>query len=581
MSLRPFADAVAIWQPGLKERALAQARLKTIERVNTIETPNGWLLAIRCLPETNISDVYCEETQIFMAQGADLFPANGKSSPFNAIAIKKDLLEATRYCATATTSDFSAAHLGENGTLTVMQSHAALMPIFTAQNKNWLLWSTSLDFAALARPTAPELDDTIAAMVASVTNLFAEGRSLIQGIAEEKRGQRIRLKPQQGNRYTNCDDEFLGKPLANAHMDKESCGAALRKIVLDNLKKDLSDKHTNLLSLSGGRDSSTLALLCQDHLKIPFTTASLTPSQGDWKSKELDPILALLKGTPAQNKLIIDWPDGAYQANVLNKKPPTAHFVLHPMLCELSTITAKKRVDVYFGGEFCDELIGGGDVLDEWLSDQGLFKSLRRLPIKTQTGTITSRKLIKIYLYTKHRWSNKLLQVKYGDGLPDFIAPDLKKPIRTLLIKQSRFGLTASEQPLHRFHQEYASVLGMNWAACSIMGIRRSFPLLTRETLTLLRGTHAKHRLGPKSKELFTAAFKGLVPANTLEREGKGFMKLDMPNQNNAAKASPVHRIFDHSAFQSNELSLLMHIAKNIADEAQDGVHWLVSRYHN
>ncbi|MFT7405594.1 MAG: hypothetical protein ACI955_002666 [Zhongshania sp.] len=581
MSLRPFADAVALWQPDSHERKLAQARLQKIDRVNTIVTPDGWLLAIRCLPETNIGDVYCEEAQVFMAQGADLFPTDDKSSPFNAIAIKKDLIEATRYCATATTSDFSAAHLGENGTLTVMQSHAALMPIFTAQNKNWLLWSTSLDFAALARPAAPELDDAIAAMVASLASLFAEGRSLIQGIAEEKRGQRIRLKPQKKNCYTNCDDEFLGKPLANAHMDKESCGAALRKIVLDNLKKDLSGKHTNLLSLSGGRDSSTLALLCQDHLKIPITTASLTPSQGDWKSKELDSILALLKDTPAQNKLIIDWPDGSYQANVLNKKPPTAHFVLHPMLCELSFITAKKRVDVYFGGEFCDELIGGEAVLGEWLADLGFFKSHSKLPIKTQTRIVTSRHLIKTYLNTKHRWSNKLLQVKYGDGVPGFIAPDLKNPIRTLLIKGSHFGLSASEQPLHRFHQKYAAVLGMNWAACSIMGIRRSFPLLTRETLTLLRGTHAKHRLAPKSKELFTAAFKSLVPAGILEREGKGFMSVDMPKQTKPPKASPVHRIFDHSAFQSNELPLLMHIANNIADEAQCGVDFLFNKYHN
>jgi hypothetical protein len=69
---------------------------------------------------------------------------------------------------------------------------------------------------------------------------------------------------------------------------------------------------------------------------------------------------------------------------------------------------------------------------------------------------------------------------------------------------------------------ERQGFLGMHWEVTSSLGVRRSFPFVTRELLELGFECHPSELVGPGTKRLLRAALAGDVPAVNLERPDKG-----------------------------------------------------------
>ena len=69
---------------------------------------------------------------------------------------------------------------------------------------------------------------------------------------------------------------------------------------------------------------------------------------------------------------------------------------------------------------------------------------------------------------------------------------------------------------------ERQGFLGMHWEVTSSVGVRRSFPFVTRELLELGFECHPSELVGPGTKRLLRTALAGDVPAVNLERPDKG-----------------------------------------------------------
>jgi hypothetical protein len=63
--------------------------------------------------------------------------------------------------------------------------------------------------------------------------------------------------------------------------------------------------------------------------------------------------------------------------------------------------------------------------------------------------------------------------------------------------------------------------LAMNWEVASALGVRRSFPFVSRETLELTYSCRPEEMLGPKTKKLLRRALHGDVPPRNLYRPQK------------------------------------------------------------
>jgi hypothetical protein len=63
--------------------------------------------------------------------------------------------------------------------------------------------------------------------------------------------------------------------------------------------------------------------------------------------------------------------------------------------------------------------------------------------------------------------------------------------------------------------------LGMHWEVTSSLGVRRSFPFVTRELLELAYECHPAELVGPGTKRLLRAALANDVPAFNLKRPDK------------------------------------------------------------
>lgn len=528
MMLRPYCNLVAIWQPDLGLREAATHRLNRVQGLILVPSSYGWIVGIKPLPHTTWQQVFSPGYGVAVPEGAEglIGPDQADAAPWT--MVRDDLDSGTGACARATTRDFLALHFGPQGESRIIQTHASLMPVHWAQDRAGIILGTCLDLIAAARSDPPQPDRAIAALWASGRPFFT-GRSILRGVGELPRGARSLLDPTRPPRIQAANDELLGVEQSRRSLSRDEVGAALREVVLCELRTGLATTGTNLLALSCGRDSSTLAWLVNRTLGLPLSTASLLPCDPTVRAGELAIPASALEGIPEARRIVLDWAHRDYPADVLFKGPDIIGPVLHPMLCELNVLRQHHSIDVYFGGEGCDELIGGEGVLAEWLADVGVWHALKRMPILTQSGRITHKAVLKARFPGAYaRWNWFRHRPKHP-ALPVIFSEDLCREVSQLRKNPSGRSTNPSQHMIGRHQRGFTLCLNMNWAACSHYGIRRLFPLVNRGVLSLLWTTAAAHRLHPRTKELFSSAFRGSVPASMLDRPDKGFWGAAVP----------------------------------------------------
>lgn len=512
-----LANFVASWHPDPSARERHTALIRDQLAIPVVHVlPSGWVVGIKPLPRTSADEVFSAAQGLVVLHG----PASmGVGTESGEVARLSDRVRHRPLELGECSGDFALAAFGLEGECALVSTPAALPPLYFAQDGPAVTVASRLDWITALRPNPPIIDRLPLALWAAGTPQFLDGRTVIQSIRRMRRGAQLHLGPGASPTETNLTTVFLGQPGADRALGKVDVAQALRQHVLHKLETELVSDGLNLLSLSGGLDSSTLAALARTMGK-PFKAVTLLAADPQVREHELPYIRAALGERYPENWIEIPWPHKEYQTEVLAKAPAILHPVLHPVLCEMQDLQRDHPIVTYFGGEFCDELIGGSGVIAEWCADTPLMAAWQRTPIRMQGWTFGFRQYLAQRLSTARRRPPLAVPPSLAAHFDD----ELRREYSSWLGSYRRHsprdpaGLTLS-----RWQDICTPVIDMNWEASSQLNIRRSFPLIGREVLGLLWRTSASLRLGPDYKELFRQAFAQDAPASILNRPDKGF----------------------------------------------------------
>ena len=535
-----MADFCAVWHRDPNKRRVTPAQQGGQQSV----TGSGWLVTVSCLPGAEANELFNPSCGIVICQGAD----DLIRTPGDWRKVEYDLGEPSGYCASTSADDICAVSLMEGGRARLLQSHAALMPLYVYAPASMVMITSSIDLLLRHVPAQPGIDRATLAMWANGQPLFAENRSMLEGVALLRRGQRSCVDANGVVSSESADREFLGAALSLGELDQAGVAERLRDAVLSVLDRDLVASGVNLLSLSGGVDSSTLATLANRTLRRPIRTLSVLPGQVDVQKRELASAEAGLRGVPRSHRLILPVDFAPFSARkIVQSAPRVAVPVLHPVLCHLSEASQQfgEKIDVYFGGEFCDEIIGGEAVLEEWLADVGFFTAMLKLPIRSQRGMLRRRHALYVASGSVNQMRRWLRRAPDPRLLPQYFNHDVRAEVSTLIERVDSIGVDhPSAIMLNRFLTYYTPILDMNWAVCAASGVRRSFPFANRRVLSLLWRTRPRHRLGPTTKAIFRKAFAGDAP-EALARKDKGHWGRSIPFKAPVFDMVDAHDILD------------------------------------
>lgn len=305
----------------------------------------------------------------------------------------------------------------------------------------------------------------------------------------------------------------------------------LREILLEKLQRDLDPSGGNLLTLSGGVDSSSLCALSAGRLGFKVWTWSLIYSKEEHE-KAYQHELSYIDPLRRQYGVETYWETFIPKTGAVEfwlKGPRIVFHVLHPALCILPEILRELEVKVLFGGEYADNVCGQSFTIPDWANHTSLIrlltdvKGLLREPkdparwLKQRISFLRSKPQMPVphNLLTSSRLDGKAVE---------FFTNEVIEEYREWYERQKR-RLLEDRMPW-RYLALDSEIMGgfvtMNWEACSALGIRRSLPFFTREVFELAFSCHPVELYGGGVKKLIRRALANDVPHRNLFRADKG-----------------------------------------------------------
>ena len=291
----------------------------------------------------------------------------------------------------------------------------------------------------------------------------------------------------------------------------------MRELVVDALDRDLSRDHPNIVTFSGGVDSSIVAALGAS-LDRRIETVSMLPTL-DFEHPQAT--LDQVDDFHRQVKLAAHWPyhiDEHGWVDALLSSPAVRVPMMHPALVFAALKGAERGARVVAGGEYADELFGGWNTLYKaWvasLSGRDLLTTLAR-----RSGPIRL-KAARVWLVP--RILRRHTRLCFPTELPGFIRSDLRAEYADY-VSQARAEFRALAHPRRFLLQQLVRSNGwlmQNWEIFSEVSMRRSMPFYSREAIELAMASHPRDLAWPP-KKLMREAFDNLVPASHLHRVGK------------------------------------------------------------
>ena len=400
---------------------------------------------------------------------------------------------------------------------TVTRSCGGLVPFYLWQSGSRIAAATRLGDFVRFLPDEPQVDPLVNAVWTTGHGLFPDGRTFLAGVRLLDRGCRARLvpgRPITTERYWDPRPRSLPRSTparAREHAER------LRTLLLEKLARDLDPEGGNLLTLSGGVDSTSLAALATRVLGRPVCTWSLLPDPEDRYQHEMSYIAPLLEQCGIERSWVVRL-GAETRLALLRAAPQVVFHVIHPALCALPGILREAPVRVLFGGEFADEVCGSAFTWPDWVTHTSIVDLLAH-PRSLPTGP---RDLL--------RWAKRRVLSAVGrpvlpfpPDLPEFIRPEVREEYRTWLDQRGRRAAQGQEPRAHlALRAEADGFVAMNWEAASALGVRRSFPFFNCEVLELAFECHPAELVGPGTKKLLRTALRGDVQARNLDRPDKG-----------------------------------------------------------
>lgn len=518
VSLPPLANVFAISadDPSILETIEADLA-RSGEFAEVWRPATGWVAASQPLPGSESDGQIARANGLVFAEGREAVMGGSHSEALHSFRKVADTADRSPEQLASFPGDFSFARFRDGGSATVVRSCGGLVPIYFRRAAHCTALATRLGDLVRYSPEAPELDPLVAAVWTTGHGFFPDRRTFLTGVSILARGHFAKIEAGRHvevGRYWNPRPSFLERP-SEARAREHS--QRLRALLVEHLTRDLDPEGGNLLTLSGGVDSASLAALACGVVGRSVWTLSLLPAPKDLFEHEMSFIQPLAERFGFERRWSLQ-----LRPETLAELPhfsPTVPFpVLHPALCALPGIAREAPVRVLFGGEFADEVCGSAAFTSpDWAACTPFW----RLAAFARTHS-TRRYLLR---WTKARCLSLARRppVPYPRELGDYICADVRDEYRHWF-KRIRRGVARDHAPLAGLAArcEADGVLAMNWEAASALGIRRSFPFFNRDVLELAFQCHPTELIIPGDKKLLRAALRHDVPERNLDRQDKG-----------------------------------------------------------
>lgn len=498
-TLPPLANVFAFTDPDPRVVDEVRARMTSVGDFDEVYTPApSWVAGTKALPGQTATQ---RDRSFVFAQGADLVPN----------ITERDLDRLVEM-----SGDFGFLHLRTNGAGTVVRACGGPVPFYVYDEGRQRAVSTRIADFVRYLPAPPRPDPLVFATWTTGWGAFPDNRSFLVGVKVLPRGHTAIV-----DRIARTRVERYWDPRPN-HLDPPDClpeqAAKFRQHLLAALERDLDPSGGNLLTLSGGVDSSSLSALIRGNLRYPLASLSLVPRHTPaWRANfpRVAEVVRQWDIAPAWIEML----STADRLRLMASAPGVVFPVPHPALGALPRVTELHDIRVLVGGEFADEVCGSAFTFADWVNHTSLLTLLRTPASALPRG---SRDRLR-WLRKRVRVARGHPELPYADQLPDFFAPTLRDEYQEWREQQERLA-TVDDKPRRTFVRQVENDgwVAMNWEACSALGVRRSVPFMTREALDLAYRCHPRALIGPGTKRLLRAALEGDVPRSYLDRPKGG-----------------------------------------------------------
>jgi len=490
----------------------------------------GWVAAAAPLPGSTPDGDMARRHQLAFAEGRDVLVERSGKDPAVRFGEIVELADSNPDRLASLPGDFGFIRFRTGGDATVVRSCGGLVPFYLKQSRNRFVIATRLGDFVRYLPDEPRLDPLVNAIWAASWAMMPDGRTFLDGVTILGRGHFARLNGQlQVGRYWNPRPKQIFYPTparAREHAER------LRTLLIEKLTRDLDPEGGNLLTLSGGVDSSSLAALAAGVVGRKVWTWSLLPRKE--RQDLVQHEMSFIEPLAQQYGFARRWEIHIHERLVLElwrAAPPIVFHVGHPALCGLPAVMREAPVRVLFGGEFADVVCGSVFTVPDWAEQTPLsrlimdFRALAGQPrtvarwARHRLASLLGRpllpfpkELLEMYLITK-----KPLDVFHHGVREEYLT----------WWERKRKELREDTAPLRYLAIRSATqdaFIPMNWEVCSALGVRRSFPFFNREVLELAYECHPAELYGPGTKKLLRAALHNDVPPKNLYRQDKGRM---------------------------------------------------------
>jgi asparagine synthetase B (glutamine-hydrolysing) len=400
---------------------------------------------------------------------------------------------------------------------TVVRAAAGAVPVYLWADGARAIVATRLGDLVRQLPFEPRIDALALAALATGHTVFVDRRTPIEGVRLLGAGESAVLHGEwRIRRYWDPADRTPARPTRATLADH---AARLRAGLCRNLEAGLSESGRNLLTLSGGVDSSSLAALTARVIQRSFSTLTFVsddPRAREWDLGFVRPLLAACAPhvtASHQRTLGVE-----HRLALLTRAPRELAVVFHPALCVLPELAREHGVQVLFGGEFADALLGSAFTIDDW--SRNLSARLLGSPA-TALALFEHRRA-----WARHTLSRAMRRplLPYASELAPFMRSELREEYAVWFRAQQR-RIVEDRRPralLAERRLVFESPIAMNWEVASGLGVARLFPFLSRELVELAFECHPTEALGILPKRVLRAALGADVPRANLRRRDKG-----------------------------------------------------------
>ncbi len=512
MPLPPLANLIAICEPDPAAAGLVAERMMAGGEFEEIWRPHErWVVGTKRFPDSEPEGSEARQAGLVFAEGRDLFEAARHSFAELAECSREAPKELSRF-----PGDFGFLRIDRDGAAFAARSCAGLAPFYFWTGEGRAAIATSLAWLVRWAVPDPRPDALVGALWATGWAWFPDDRSPLRGVSVLPRGSFVSFLPDGVfERGTWWDPRPAHFPEFREDDAAERAGE-FRRLLVERLEKDLHPGGGNLLALSGGVDSGSLAALAAGTVKRPVWTASMLPEPEEAYRKEMSFIGPLEESFGFER----NWrfrvtPE--LQLAMIRTAPRAPFPIVNPTLCLLPRILAEAPVRVLFGGEFADRLVGCVSTIPDFMAACGLRGILRHFGFSP-----LGRRLL--LSWAKRKAVGRVPNdVPFPDDLPEVFDPALRDEAREFhdRVRRRSAGDAGPWKQLTLFLKQ-DGWLSMNWEAVSAMNVRRSFPYFHRAAVELAYACHPAELVGPGTKKILRRALAGDVPGRNLNRSDKG-----------------------------------------------------------